>query len=61
MDNDWIDAWVDSIPDNPYDPCPCGCGKKFRFALKEGLEVHETRFKENFQKEHPESSDNLAT
>ena len=42
------DAWIDAIPDNVYDPCPCGCGKKFRFAVKEGIGPHEDRFRENF-------------
>lgn len=42
------DAWIDAIPENVYDPCPCGCGMKFRFAMKEGLEPHEKRFIENF-------------
>ena len=39
------DKWIDAIPENPYDPCPCGCGKKFRFAVKENLEQHEENFK----------------
>lgn len=47
---DAIDAWIDSIPENPYDICPCGCGKKWRFALKDGIEKHEKNFTDNFSK-----------
>jgi hypothetical protein len=35
------DLFLDRIPDNPfnsYEPCPCGCGKKLRFLLKENEE-----------------------
>lgn len=41
------DAWIEAIPDNPYDLCPCGCGMKFRFVQKnlEELVRHEERFK----------------
>jgi hypothetical protein len=40
-----VDAWIDAIPDNWYDPCPCGCGKKFRFVMRPDLlEEHEHRF-----------------
>jgi hypothetical protein len=42
------DAWIDAIPENVYDPCPCGCGKKFKFALKEDIEQHEKQFVEKF-------------
>ena len=28
------DALIDAIPENVYDPCPCGCGKKWRFVVK---------------------------
>jgi hypothetical protein len=45
-----IDAWIEAIPEDPYAPCPCGCGKKFRFAFKEGVEQHEARFAEKFSK-----------
>lgn len=41
-----IDAWIDAVPDDVYDPCPCGCGKKFRFIAKDEktLIEHEEKF-----------------
>jgi hypothetical protein len=39
-----VDKWIMAIPDNVYDACPCGCGKKFRFALKEGIGTHTATF-----------------
>ena len=48
-DNEWnlntgmaIDAWIDSIPDNKYDICKCGCGVKFKFILNP--ETHEQTY-----------------
>ena len=39
------DAWIDAMPEDVYQLCPCGCGKKFRFVIKENsLEEHEARF-----------------
>ena len=45
-----LDAWILAIPEDQYAPCPCGCGKKFRFALKDGIEKHEKNFIDNFKK-----------
>jgi len=42
-----IDAWIDAIPEDKYALCPCGCGKKFKFAIQEGIEPHEQRFIDN--------------
>lgn len=47
-----LEAWLDAVPEGPYDPCPCGCGKKWRFVLKETeqeLAAHERRFVENWR------------
>ena len=38
------DQWIQAIPDDPYDLCPCGCGMKFRFALKQGIDSHAEEF-----------------
>jgi len=49
-----LDAWIDSIPDDPYRPCPCGCNKKWRFVVKAGeeeLAIHEQTFVQNFIKD----------
>ena len=43
-----VDAWIDAMPEDVYQPCPCGCGKKFRFAIKENLEQHEENFIKKF-------------
>lgn len=42
------DAWIDAIPDEVYDLCPCGCGKKFKFVIRENLEKHENEFKRKY-------------
>lgn len=34
------DKFIMAIPEDKYDPCPCGCGKKWRFAEKEGIDGH---------------------
>ena len=41
-----VDDWIQAIPENPYDLCPCGCGQKFKFVAKDAksLEEHEQRF-----------------
>lgn len=41
------DAWIDAIPDDKYALCPCGCGKKFKFAMQEDPEAHYERFVAN--------------
>ena len=39
------DEFMFSIPDNPYDLCPCGCGKKWRFVVTSGeFDKHEDMF-----------------
>jgi len=38
-----VDKWIDAIPENPYDICPCGCGKKWKF-VKDEVEKHEEAF-----------------
>ena len=44
MLEDKDDLWIDAIPLDPYSLCPCGCGKKWKFA-KENAEEHENKFK----------------
>lgn len=46
-----VDAWLDVIPEDPYAPCPCGCGKKWKFVKAEP-EEHENRFYEKRKNEH---------
>ncbi len=54
-----VDAWIDALGvaiENPYDPCPCGCGIKFRFVVKKGhqyLYEHEEQFIRNYRMENP--------
>jgi len=45
-----LDAWIGAIPDDVYDPCPCGCGNKFRYIAKDDnmLQKHEETFIRNF-------------
>jgi hypothetical protein len=42
-----IDKWLSLIPDDPYSPCPCGCGKKFKFVIGE-IDKHEEKFVNEF-------------
>lgn len=42
------DALIDAVPDDPYKPCPCGCGIKMRFIIKNMAEdEHVKRFCDN--------------
>ena len=41
-----VDFWIDAIPEDNYSPCPCGCGKKFKF-VKDNLQEHEEQFYRN--------------
>lgn len=44
-------ALIAAIPDNPYDPCPCGCSKKWRYVLRNReAEQHCNKFCDNFEK-----------
>lgn len=45
-------ALIMAIPDNPYDKCPCGCGKKWKFVKSEvdGIEKHAKKFCDNYEK-----------
>ena len=46
-----IDAFIDAFPENPYDPCPCGCGKKWRFVVKDNeIEKHVKTFCDKYEK-----------
>jgi len=47
--NEASDAFINAIPDDVYDLCPCGCGKKWKFVLKQP-EEHYNRFVEEYIK-----------
>lgn len=44
------DLWFEKMPDNPYDPCPCGCGLKWRFVIRDEKTAaeHEEKFIKDF-------------
>ena len=44
------DAWLDAMPPDDYDLCPCGCGKKFRFVVRDPkiCAEHEAKFVKDF-------------
>lgn len=47
------DALINAIPKKPYDPCPCGCGKKWRFVVREGeteIIKHLTKFCDDYER-----------
>ena len=45
-----LDAWFFATPEDPYDLCPCKCGQKFRFVMRDEktLEEHKNKFIENY-------------
>lgn len=54
-DSEANDIAIDLIPDDPYQPCPCGCGKKWRFVTKEGeqtIQEHWDRLIAKIREEH---------
>ena len=49
-----MDAWLAAIPDDVYAPCPCGCGKAFRYIVKGGedaLKEHAENFYRKYEAE----------
>lgn len=44
--------FFDACPDDVYDPCPCGCGSKLKFVLKNNAELnkHINTFISNMEK-----------
>lgn len=51
--------WLDRAPENVYDPCPCGCGTKFRYVIKGGdkeLEKHYQQFIAKLKEEYGEDN-----
>ena len=44
------DALIDAFPKNPYDPCPCGCGIKWRYVVRDGeIEKHAVKFCNDYE------------
>ena len=52
------DAWLMAMPEDVYDPCPCGCGRKFKFVAKDQKQYEEChqRFIENWLKAQPKET-----
>ena len=53
------DAWFQALPEDNYDPCPCGCGKKLRFVEKGGeaeIKKHYDEFVRKFMERQNELS-----
>ena len=47
------DAWLFALPEDPYEPCPCGCGVPFRFISRTGekeISKHFEKFVAKFHK-----------
>lgn len=51
------DAWLAAQPENVYDLCPCGCGIKFRYVVKDAKAYaeHQENFVKNFLAENQKS------
>lgn len=49
-----LDAWYAAMPDDTYAPCPCGCGTKWRFVMKNDDEYnkHEATFVNQYVEKH---------
>jgi len=44
-----VDAFIKAIPDDPYQPCPCGCGQKWKFVKRDpNIEQHVEKFVKDF-------------
>ena len=56
------DAFIAAIPDDVYDLCPCGCGKKFKFVANnsQSFKEHESNFCERWIKSHSQSFENKS-
>ena len=40
-----INKFINAIPENVYDPCPCGCGKTWRYVIRDNeIDEHVERF-----------------
>jgi len=53
------DEFMFKIPDNPYDLCPCCCGKKWRFVVKDGeFEKHEAVFVNQYMEKKEKHNEN---
>jgi len=47
-----IVALITAIPEDVYSPCPCGCGKKWKFIKQSpDLDEHCKRFCDNYKKQ----------
>ena len=46
------DAFIDAVPDDPYSPCPCGCGQKWRF-VRGDPDAHYRRFVDDWHAAQP--------
>lgn len=42
------DAWLDALPDSMYGLCPCGCNRKLKYAIADGIEKHEAEFRRKY-------------
>jgi len=44
-----LDSFFEDCPDNKYDPCPCGCGEKFKFVIQDDvkLKTHQLKYIKN--------------
>lgn len=48
-----LDAFVSAFPADPYDPCPCGCGAKWKFVRHDGeVQKHYAAFAAKWRNEH---------
>lgn len=55
-----MDAWMDAIPDDVYAPCPCGCGRAFRYIVKGGeseIKKHAEAFYAKYEAEHKKAAE----
>jgi hypothetical protein len=52
-----FDHFIDAMPEDVYEPCPCGCGKVFRYVAKDEkeLEKHIEVFIQNWIKNKEQS------
>lgn len=54
-----LEDFINAVPEDPYEICPCGCGMKWKFATKEvagdaekSIEKHYQQFRTKWLKEN---------
>jgi len=53
-----VDAFIEALPDDVYDKCPCGCDMKVKWAMKDTSFNHQEQFVTRFLNKMEETNQN---